>query len=532
MVLLAITSFIAGLGIFFWGLQTLTSYLKALTNKKVRTLIQRLTKTVFQGLLIGGVIIMVTQSLSALVFTLIGMIRAGALKVKQALPIIIGGNMLGGIIIYLVAIDIKAAVLAILGISAILFTSSISKGLKNYVGLFLGLSLLFFGLETMQSGVSPLVEMSWIQDLFKSSHGFYTIVFLVAALISVLVQSSMATIIIGLALIKGGLLTFEDAMMIVYGANVGSSVLTFILSTKIKGQSKQIAMFQSFYNFLGAFILIPMFVLEIYANVPLIKTLTFYISDNLATQLALVYTFFNVIPGLILLFIIPFTCKILQHYWPESQDEKLATPKYIYRIASDDTDSALQLLALEQSRQIKITQMTFALFREKEFSLKVANYHEGFNSLNNTIWETINELSTDSRMNTDQYEKLNLLINTQGKIKLLYEHIVTLSSNFDQLNKTSHGSHFAEIAIEGLDIILLTLIDVVKDKNETDADFLTTMTSESRNGIETLRKAYLSQEKNLTSDEKMNLLSAMNQYEQIVLSLGEVGKSMMLIPSC
>ncbi|MDA3927578.1 MAG: Na/Pi symporter [Prolixibacteraceae bacterium] len=531
MVLLAITSFVAGLGMFFWGLQTLTNYLKALTNKKVRTLIQRLTKTVFQGLFIGGMIIMVTQSLSALVFTLIGMIRAGALKVKQALPIIIGGNMFGGIIIYLVAIDIKAAVLAILGISAILYTSSISKGLKNYIGLFLGLALLFFGLETMQNGVSPLIEMPWIQELFTQSHGFYTIVFLVAALISILVHSSMATIIIGLALVKGGLLTFEDSMIIVYGANVGSSILTFMLSSKIKGQSKQIAMFQSFYNFLGAFIVIPLFILEIYGGVPLIKALTFYLSNNLATQLALLYTIFNIIPGLILLFILPFCCKLLQRYWPESADEKLATPKYLYDIATEDTDSALQLIALEQIRLIDITQMTFALFREEDFTIKVDNYHESFTSLINTIWETINELSTDSRMNAGQYEKLNYLINTQGKITILFEHIVSLASNFALLMKNDQGSHFAEIAIEGLDIILLTLNDVVKDKNTLDADFLRIMTSASGNGIETLRKAYLSQDKNLTSDEKMNLLSAMNQYEQIVQSLGEVGKCVMLTPN-
>jgi hypothetical protein len=175
--------------------------------------------------------------------------------------------------------------------------------------------------------------------------------------------------------------------------------------------------------------------------------------------------------------------------------------------------------------------MTFALFREEDFTIKVDNYHESFTSLINTIWETINELSTDSRMNAGQYEKLNYLINTQGKITILFEHIVSLASNFALLMKNDQGSHFAEIAIEGLDIILLTLNDVVKDKNTLDADFLRIMTSASGNGIETLRKAYLSQDKNLTSDEKMNLLSAMNQYEQIVQSLGEVGKCVMLTPN-
>lgn len=527
MIALAITSFIAGLGLFFVGLQTLTDHLKALTNKKVRELIKKLTKTVFQGVIIGGIITMITQSLSALVFTLIGMMRAGALKVKQALPLIIGGNMLGGVILYIVAIDIKVGVLAVLGVSAIMFTSGGSKQLKNYVGLFLGLSLLFFGLNTMQSGVSPLVEMPWMQDALKSSQGIYILMFVIAAGITIIVQSSMATIIIGMALAGAGLLTFEDAMIVVYGGNVGSSVLTFMLSTKIKGQSKQIAMFQGYYNFVGAFMVLPIFLIEVYGGVPLFGALVKSITNDLATQLALLNTLFNFVPGLVLVFFLPLIAKLLNRFWPESLEEKLSAPKFLYDKVTEDTESAIQLLGLEQGRLVGLTQATFELLREEDGSEKIAAYNEGFESLDKIIDETINDLSSDKRMNSYQYEALNQIINTQNSLSELYKNIVGLSEEFVTLKKSEEGSRFANVATEGLDAILLTLSDVVKEKDNDDAEFLNKMTSEDGHGIESVRKAYLSQEKELGADEKRNLLSAMNRCERIVLSFGEVGRNFM-----
>jgi len=524
MIELAIASFLAGLGLFFVGLQTLTDYLKILTNKKVRNLIIRFTKTAVQGVFLGGILITITQSLSALVFTLIGMARAKAIEVKQALPIIIGGNIFGGIIIFIISFDIEVVILLVVGISAILFTSVKPKRYTYYFGLIFGLALLFFGLFTMQSGVSPLIEMPWMQEALISSQGKYVIVFALAAIISLIIQSSMATIIIGLALTNSGLLSFEDAMMVVYGANVGSSVLTFILSAKITGKSKQVAMFQGSYNFIGAVVVVPLFILEIYGGVPLIGALIQWLSANLAVQLALLYTIFNIIPGLILIAILSFVSRLLSKFWPENLEEKLSTPKFIYNTITEDTESALQLLQLEQADLIHLIASTFQLLRQKENRLKITSHNEGYQSLNTTITETISEISTSSRLNFEQYEALNQSITIQAKLNALFENIVALSENYRVLSKSGHGEQFINSSIEGLDVILMTLQDVVQHKDNEDAVLLHAMTSEAGNGIKMVRQAYLSYEKKLDADEKMNLLETMNRCERIIVSMGEVGR--------
>jgi phosphate:Na+ symporter len=524
MIELAIVSFLAGLGLFFVGLQTLTKYLRILTSKKVRELIVRFTKTAAQGVFLGGILITVTQSLSALVFTLIGMARAKAIEVKQALPIIIGGNIFGGFVIFLISFDIKVVILLILGLSAILFTSFKSKKYTNYFGLIFGLALLFFGLFTMQSGVAPLIEMPWIQEALISSQGKYIAVFLISALISLIIQSTVATIIIGLALTNSGLLSFQDAMMLVHGANVGSSVLTFILSAKIMGKIKQVAMFQGFYNFLGALVVLPLFILEVYGGIPLVGAFIRSLSANLAVQLALLYTIFNIIPGFLLLAVLPFISRLLSRFWPESLEEKLATPRFIYNNIAEDSESALQLLKLEQANLINLISATLALLRQKEGHLKMASYTEGYQSLNTTINETITEISSSTRLKFEQYDTLNQSITIQSKLNTLFENIVALSDNYRVLSKAGHGEQFINSSIEGLDLILMTLQDVVNLNDNEDAGLLNVMTSESGNGFKKVCKAYLSHEKNLDAEEKLNLLETMNRCERVIVSMGELGR--------
>lgn len=524
MIEIAIASFLAGLGLFFFGLQTLTGYLKILTNKKVKELIIRFTKTPVQGVFLGGILITATQSMSALVFTLIGMTRAKTIQVKQALPLIIGGNVFGGIIIFLISFDIKVVVLVVMGVSAILLTSLNSKKYTNYFGLIFGLALLFFGLFTMRSGVSPLIEMPWMQAALIGSQGKYIVVFIISILISVTIHSTMATIIIGVALTNSGLLSFDDAMMVVYGANVGSSVLTFILSAKITGKGKQIAMFQGYYNLLGAVIVLPLFIIEIYGGIPFIGALIRSMSSNLAIQLALLYTIFNIIPGFLLVGVLPFISRLLCRFWPENLEEKLSAPKFIYNIITDDSESALKLLQLEQAELIDLISATFDLLRQKEGYLKIPTYNEGYKSLNRTITETITEISTSNKLNFEQYEVLNQSITIQAKYNILFENIVALSNNYRVLIKEGHGEQFINSSIEGLDIILMTLKDVIKTKDSEDVVLLNVMTSEVGNGIKTVRQAYLSQEKKIDADEKMNLLETMNRCERIIVSMGEVGR--------
>ncbi|HKL92219.1 MAG TPA: hypothetical protein VJ871_02965, partial [Bacteroidales bacterium] len=301
-------------------------------------------------------------------------------------------------------------------------------------------------------------------------------------------------------------------------------VLTFVLSAKIKGKIKQLAMFQGFYNFIGAIFVLPLFVLEVYGGIPLLGFLIQSLSANVAVQLALMYTFFNAIPGFLLLATLPLVSRLLNRFWPESLEEKLAAPKYIYANITADSESALQLVKLEQANLLNLIAATFVLLRQKEGHQKMASYVEGYQSLRTTINETISDISASNRLNFEQYETLNQSITIQSKLDTLFKNIVSLGDNYRVLSRAGHGEQFIISSIEGLDLILMTLQDVVTNEAIEDVNLLNVMTSEDGNGLKKVRKAYLSHEKNLDAEEKLNLLETMNRCERVIASMGELGR--------
>jgi phosphate:Na+ symporter len=235
-----IGALVAGLGLFFVGLNFLTEHLKMLSGRRLRERIATWTKRPLMGVLWGGVFIAITQSTAATMFILVSMLRAGMVTVAQSLPMIIGVNVAAGLIVLILVFDIKVAILFLLGLAGIVYTRDKARGLRAAAGAVFGISLLFFGLNTMQAGVAPLAETEWFESALQWTKGSYLLGFAIGVGLSFLVQSSLAVVVLTIALQQSGLFSLSESIMIVYGGNVGSSVLSLVLSASMSGQSKQI----------------------------------------------------------------------------------------------------------------------------------------------------------------------------------------------------------------------------------------------------------------------------------------------------
>ena len=253
-----LASFLAGLGLFFVGLDLLTQHLRMLSGRRLREKLSTWTKNPFLGVLWGGIFITITQSTLAVTFILISMLRSGMISVAQSLPIIIGINVLAPITALVLALDIKLGVLFLLGIAGIAYRSERLPKLRTVAGALVGGAMLFLGLATIQEGVAPLAQTPWFEEMLTSSKGFFLVAFVVGIVLAMVVQSTLAVVLLTMSFHQAGLIPLADAIMIVYGANVGSSALTLVLSTTLTGQSKQLAIYQTAYNFFGAIILVPL----------------------------------------------------------------------------------------------------------------------------------------------------------------------------------------------------------------------------------------------------------------------------------
>jgi len=519
-------SLLAGLGLFFVGLNFLTEHLKMLSGRRLRERISTWTKNPFLGMLWGGVFIAITQSSSATTFILIGMLRSGMMKVRQALPIIVGINMLGGIIILVLVFDIKIWVLFLLGITGLIYTNDRTRRLRTIAGVAFGIGMLFFGLSTMQSGVAPLTKMPWFEGALEWTKGSYLLGFAIAAVLSFLVQSSIAVIVLAIALERTGLFSLNEAMMIVYGAHVGSSFLTLALSYNLSGQSKQIAMFQTMYNFVGAILLIPMFYVELLGSIPLVKAFTVLLSKDGSIQIGIVTILFNFVPGVFLLALLKPVAHLLGRFWPETLEEQVSKPKYLHENATIDPQGALRLIELEQIRLIEILSESFGAMRAQN-DQAIPAFQEAFKILSGTIREAVSDLSSQRNLSVEAYNQLNKLLNLQASLETANTEVNGLGSELSVLRRTPFGARFSQSAIEGLDAILLTLMDVAKEHSDKDANLLQMMTSED--GIASVRKAYLAEESELDSAGRMQLLSASNHSERLIWLFGEMGRAYMAL---
>jgi phosphate:Na+ symporter len=457
------------------------------------------------------------------------MLRSGMMSVRQILPIIIGVNMVAGLIILVLVIDIKIAILFLLGIAGIVFTNDKTRAFKTIAGVFLGVSMLFLGLNTMQEGVAPLTQAVWFEELLQWTQGNYILGFAIGAAMSFLVQSSLAPIVLTIAFQTAGLFSLADSIMVVYGANVGSSILTLVLSSSMAGQSKQVAMYQTAYNFVGAIILLPLFYLEIHGGYPLVKSIAQWVTTSDGGQIATVNILFNFLPGVVLFGLIGPTARLYDRLWPETLEEQASKPKYIHDRAAEDPDSALDLIELEQIRLIEFLSTSLDTQREGGTPSKLLAYQEAFKTLGGIIRETISDLSTRKTLTSEIYERLDSLLNIQHHLESANDAIVGLSNEFRSLRSTSHGSRFVSSAVEGVDAIVLSLLDVAKERSEDDAMFLNSMTSEDGNGIKAVRSAYLAEESKLDTNQRMQLLAAANYCERLIWLFGNMGENYMAL---
>jgi phosphate:Na+ symporter len=524
MMISVIASLLAGLGLFFVGLHFLTEHLKILSGRRLRERIALLTKHPLQGVFWGGILIAVTQSTAATTFILIGMLRSGMMKVHQTLPIIIGINMLGGIIVLVLVFDVRIGVFFVLGLTGFLYTNYKARGLRPIAGAAFGIGMLFLGLNTMQTGVAPLTSAPWFEGALQWTKDSYVLGFLVGATLSFVVQSSLAVVVLTIALQQAGLFSLSEAIMIVYGANAGSSFLTLVLSSSLSGQSKQIAMFQTAYNFLGVLLLIPIFYLEIYAGVPLVKAATEFMSGYGGTQIAIVNLIFNAVPGVMLFIMMAPGVRLLQRFWPESIEEQVSKPKYLHDHATNDPDTALKLIELEQTRLIEILSNAFGTMREGAHWSQLNAYHEAFKTLSAIIRDAISDLS-GRQLSTDAYERLDRVLNLQYSLETASDEINNLGGKLQNLRTTVSGARFAKVAVEGVDAILLMLIDVARERKIQHASLLDAITSED--GIGRVRRAYLAEESELEKEGRWQLLSASNHCERLIWLFGELGRTYM-----
>ncbi len=259
-----IVAMFGAIATFLFGMSTMTDGLEKLSSGRLEHILERLTSNVFKGVLLGAVVTGLIQSSAATTVMCVGFVNAGIMKLEQTVGIIMGANIGTTVTAQLLRLgDIDADNIVmmflqpsflgpILAVVGIIFYMFIKGGHKRIVGqIVLGLGVLFIGRSTMSSAVEPLKNLPEFQSVFTAfSNPLLGVA--VGAAVTALLQSSSASMGILQAISTTGVVSFNIAMPLIMGQNIGTCITALISSVGASKNAKRTAMIHLFFNIIGS----------------------------------------------------------------------------------------------------------------------------------------------------------------------------------------------------------------------------------------------------------------------------------------
>ncbi len=257
--ILQIFTLLGALGMFLYGMNLMSSGLQKTAGDKLRGFLSAMTSNPFKGVLTGLGITSIIQSSSATTVMVVSFVNAGLLTLTQAIGVIMGANIGTTITAWMVAFLGFKADISILAIPLMLFGFLFSNSKKNKhqnIGeLIVGFSLLFLGLSFMKESVPDLRETPQVLEFVRnwSSYGFGSVLLFLAfgTILTLVLQSSSATMAITLIMLSMGWIPFHMACAMVLGENIGTTITANIAAAVGNTQAKRAAMSHTIFNVFG-----------------------------------------------------------------------------------------------------------------------------------------------------------------------------------------------------------------------------------------------------------------------------------------
>lgn len=334
-IILQFIKLFGGLGMFLFGMNTLSDGLERLAGNKMQQIMEKVTGNLFQSVLLGAAVTSLIQSSSATTVMVVGFVNAGVLSLYQAVGIIMGANIGTTITAWILSLNdigggtwflelIKPSTLAPMALIAGAILMMFCKGPKKKVvgGLVTGFGVLFIGMEYMSDSMDVVFEqVPALGQLFAKEFNPVAGV-LVGAGVTAVIQSSSASVGMLQAIASTGMLSFSAALPIIMGQNIGTCVTAMLSSIGTTHNAKRTAMMHLYFNVIGTVV----FMIAFYAVQGLIG-LPFWNDAMSATDISVFHSCFNVLTTLLLL---PFAKGLV---WlanktvrtaPEQEDETFA----------------------------------------------------------------------------------------------------------------------------------------------------------------------------------------------------------------
>ena len=488
--ILQLLTLLGALGMFLYGMNLMSSGLQKTAGGRMRAFLGSLTSNRFKGVLTGLGITSIIQSSSATTVMVVGFVNAGLLALEQAIGVIMGANIGTTVTAWLISLlgfkaDISIFAVPLMAVGFLLSLSKIEKR-RNISEFIIGFSLLFLGLSLMKNSVPDLQQTPEVLSFIKTWSGFgfgSVLIFLVfGTILTLVLQSSSATMALTLIMLNLGWLPFEMAAAMVLGENIGTTITANIAAAVANANARRAALAHTLFNVFGVVWALALFkpfisligiIIEAmgYPNPMEIvhdttKTLEGDASISALYGLSMLHTLFNTFNTCILIWFVPQIANIVTRAIKSKsdKDEDVVHLKYIDAGPMGTAELAIEQAKNESIHFANILRNELAYIKsaihattEADFEFyrgKLVKYEEISDRIEYEIATFLNSLPQDSISERTRTQS-KALFKIIGEMESLGDSGEAVSRILSRRNE--HGKRFTDKNVAKIDTMLQLL---------------------------------------------------------------------------
>jgi phosphate:Na+ symporter len=453
---------LGGVGLFLFGIKLMGEALQDLAGDRLRRLIASLTSTPLRGVIVGTLVTVLIQSSSGTTVMTVSFVHAGLMTLKQAVGVIMGANIGTTVTAQLIAFKIKDFALPIVGIGMILAVFGRTKHQRYAGNGMVGFGLLFLGMQNMEAAMAFLRDK---KDFFLAFSHHPVLGVLAGTLLTMVVQSSSATVGLTIAMTSQGLLSLDAAIPILLGDNIGTTITAVLASLGSKRAAKQAAAAHVLFNLIGVAIFLVF--------LTPFKYLILLTSADPSREIANAHTLFNFLNTCLFLpFVVPFV-RLVQRLIPGDDSVLEMGPRYLDPKLIDASPAAAvdavrkELVRMGNLAKEMLMNVRRAFLEENvQMVQEVYQTEKVVNELNREIaryaagvWRTLPE---------DLSMLLSSYVNGVGDVERVGDHAENLIELYEY--KIEHGVKFSEMGMQEFQEMIDTAIRAFEASLEAIAD--------------------------------------------------------------
>ncbi len=353
------------LGLFLFGMKVMSDALLLLAGNKMRHILATMTSNRFLGIATGFLITSVIQSSSATTLMVVSFSNASLLTLSESISVIMGANIGTTITAWLITIlgfkvSMSSIALPLVGFG-FLFMFSKKPHMKNWGGFIIGFAILFIGLQFLKEAMPDINENPGILEFLNRytamGYGSILLFLLIGTLLTIIVQSSSATMALTLIMTAEGWIPFELAAAMVLGENIGTTITANLAAIVANFKAKRTARAHLIFNLLGVVWMLLLF----YPFLRMISWVTIHLGSQspyvsaaaIPIAISLFHTFFNLLNTFLLVWFIKPIARLVERMVPEriTPEKAIDQPKFLNKKLSRYPETVIALL-VQESRHL------------------------------------------------------------------------------------------------------------------------------------------------------------------------------------